>query len=48
MNPWAFILGAYGITLLVLVIEIVALRARHRSARATAASMHASAGASTR
>jgi heme exporter protein CcmD len=39
MNPWPFILGAYGVTLLVLVIEILAVRARHRSARAAAASM---------
>jgi len=38
VNPWPFILGAYGLTNAVLLIEIVAVRARHRSARAAAAS----------
>jgi heme exporter protein CcmD len=41
VNPWPFILGAYGMTIVVLVIEIVAVRARHRSARAAAASLRA-------
>jgi heme exporter protein CcmD len=39
MNHWHFILGAYGVTLLVVVVEILAVRARRRAAvRAAAAS----------
>ena len=48
MNPWPFILGAYGVTILVVIIEIVAVRARHRSARAAAASMRATNPAASR
>ena len=36
LNPWPFILGAYGVTALVVVIEILAVRARHRAAREAA------------
>jgi len=48
VNPWPYILGAYGVTLLVMVIEIVAVRARHRSARAAAASLRASDASASR
>jgi len=37
MNHWSFILGAYGLTLVVFVAEIIAVRARRRAARRTAA-----------
>lgn len=36
MNHWSFILLAYAVTLVVLVVEILAVRARHRAARAAA------------
>lgn len=36
MSPWAFILGAYAVTAVVIVVEILAVRARHRAARAAA------------
>ena len=32
MNHWHFILGAYGVTVLVMIVEIVAVRARRRAA----------------
>ena len=32
MNHWHFILGAYGVTVLVMAVEIAALRARRRAA----------------
>jgi heme exporter protein CcmD len=37
MNHWHFILGAYGVTLAVAAIEILAVRARRRAAARTAA-----------
>jgi Heme exporter protein D (CcmD) len=37
MNHWHFILGAYGVTLLLIVVEIFAARARRRAATRTAA-----------
>ncbi|MDH5286792.1 MAG: heme exporter protein CcmD [Betaproteobacteria bacterium] len=36
MNHWHFILGAYGVTVLLLIVEVVALRARRRNAVAAA------------
>ena len=36
MNPWYFILGAYGVCALLAIVEIVALRNRRRSAIAAA------------
>ena len=36
MNPWHFILGAYAVTALAFLVESLAVRARHRSARAAA------------
>ena len=38
MNHWHFILGAYAVTALVAVVEIVAVRMRVRAARELAAS----------
>jgi hypothetical protein len=38
MNHWNFILGAYGVTVLLMIVEIVALRARRRTALAAAQS----------
>ena len=35
MNPWSFIIGAYAVSALVLIVEIVALRSRHRAALAS-------------
>jgi heme exporter protein CcmD len=32
MNHWHFILGAYGATVLVMLIEVLGLRARRRAA----------------
>ncbi|GIK88180.1 MAG: heme exporter protein CcmD [Burkholderiales bacterium] len=32
MNHWHFILGAYGVTVLAMVVEILAARARRRAA----------------
>jgi hypothetical protein len=32
MNHWNFIFGAYGVTLLVMLVEILALRSRRRTA----------------
>jgi hypothetical protein len=37
MNHWHFILGAYGLTLILLVVEVLSVRARRRSAARTAA-----------
>ena len=37
MNHWHFILGAYGVTLVVIVVELLAVRARRRAAARTAA-----------
>jgi heme exporter protein CcmD len=37
MNHWHFILGAYGVTLALFVVEILAVRARRRAAARTAA-----------
>jgi heme exporter protein CcmD len=37
VNHWHFIIGAYAITALVLVVEIVAVRLRYRAALAAAA-----------
>lgn len=34
MNHWHFILGAYGVTLIAIVIEAIAVRMRHRAALA--------------
>ena len=48
MNPWPVILGAYGVTIVVLLIEILAVRSRHRSARAAAASSRAQGEAPSR
>ena len=35
MNPWWFIIGAYAVSALVVIVEIVALRSRHRAALAS-------------
>ncbi len=32
MNAWHFILGAYLITAIVVIVEVLAVRARHRAA----------------
>jgi len=45
MNHWNFILAAYGVTLLVFVVEILAVRARRRAALRTAAASAPPAGA---
>ncbi len=37
MNHWHFIMGAYGVTLALFVVEILAVRARRRAAIRTAA-----------
>jgi heme exporter protein CcmD len=37
MNHWHFILGAYGLTLVLLVVEVLSVRARRRAAARTAA-----------
>jgi heme exporter protein CcmD len=37
MNHWHFIIGAYGVTLAVFVVELLAVRARRRAAVRTAA-----------
>ena len=37
MNHWHFIIGAYGVTLALFVVEILAVRARRRAAVRTAA-----------
>jgi heme exporter protein CcmD len=37
MNHWHFIIGAYGVTLALFVVEIFAVRARRRAAVRTAA-----------
>jgi hypothetical protein len=36
MNHWHFILGAYGVTILLMLVEAVALRSRRRNAIAAA------------
>ena len=36
MNPWHFILGAYVVTAIVVIVEVIAVRARHRAALAAA------------
>ena len=33
MNAWHFILGAYAVTAIAIVFEVLAVRARHRAAR---------------
>ena len=38
MNHWQFILGAYAVTAIVVIVEIVAVRMRVRAARELAAS----------
>ena len=37
MNHWHFILGAYAVTAIVMIVEIVAVRLRWRAARDLAA-----------
>ncbi len=37
MNHWHFIIGAYGVTLALFVVEMLAVRARRRAAVRTAA-----------
>jgi hypothetical protein len=32
MNHWYFIIGSYGATVLVMIVEVLALRARRRAA----------------
>ncbi len=32
MNAWHFILGAYVVTAIAIVVEVLAVRARHRAA----------------
>ena len=32
MNAWYFILGAYLVTAIAIVVEVLAVRARHRAA----------------
>jgi hypothetical protein len=36
MNPWHFILGAYVVTAIAIVIEVLSVRARHRAALSAA------------
>jgi len=36
MNHWYFILGAYGVTVLLMLVEVVALRTRRHAAVAAA------------
>ena len=36
MNPWHFILGAYVVTAILVIVEVIAVRARHRAALAAA------------
>jgi hypothetical protein len=36
MNHWNFIFGAYGVTVLVLLVEVIAARARRKAALAAA------------
>ena len=38
MTHWYFIAGAYAVTLVVILVEILAVRARHRAARGAASS----------
>jgi hypothetical protein len=45
MNHWHFIIGAYGVTLVVFIVEMLAVRVRHRAAVRTAAASAAPAGA---
>jgi hypothetical protein len=40
MNHWNYILGAYGVTALLMIVEILAARARRRSAAESAAESH--------
>jgi hypothetical protein len=47
MNHWHFIIGAYGVTLAVFVVEMLAVRARRRAAVRTAAASTPSPGANT-
>jgi heme exporter protein CcmD len=37
MNHWHFIIGSYAVTLILFVVEILAVRARRRAAVRTAA-----------
>ena len=45
MNHWHFIIGAYGVTLVLFVVEMLAVRARRRAAVRTAAASATPAGA---
>lgn len=36
MNAWYFILGAYVVTAIAIVVEVLAVRARHRAALSAA------------
>jgi len=47
MNHWPFIIGAYGVTLVLFVVEMLAVRARRRAAVRTAAASAPSPGANT-
>ena len=38
MTHWYFIVGAYAVTVVVIVVEILAARARHRAALGAASS----------
>ena len=44
MNPWHFILGAYVVTAIVVIVEVIAVRARHRAALAAAQLSRSAAG----
>lgn len=48
MNHWHFILGAYGVTVLVMVVEIVAVRMRRRAALDAAQAAGASSAPASR
>ena len=36
MNPWHFILGAYVVTAITIIVEVLGVRARHRAALSAA------------
>ena len=36
MNAWHFILGAYAVTAIAMVVEVLGVRARHRAALSAA------------
>jgi hypothetical protein len=36
MNPWPFVLGAYAVTVVVVILEVIAVARRNRAAREVA------------